>query len=149
MNNNNYVLVKEQYTNDVVYIDYKKKKGFKFTPLNKIKYDGIVVNKMIVIKPNFIEKVLKKKIKRQLDTYLQYIVNVLDNNDDEDGSKLNIVLDQIDRYKKVVMNRYRDYLEEKYIELLLKKLGVLEKEVKLKQLYNTMQPEEKKSTRRR
>jgi len=149
MNNNNYVLVKEQYTNDVVYIDYKKKKGFKFTPLNKIKYDGIVVNKMIVIKPNFIEKVLKKKIKRQLDTYLQYIVNVLDNNDDDDGSKLNIVLDQIDRYKKVVMNRYRDYLEEKYIELLLKKLGVLEKEVKLKQLYNTMQPEEKKSTRRR
>ena len=78
MNNNNYVLVKEQYTNDVVYIDYKKKKGFKFTPLNKIKYDGIVVNKMIVIKPNFIEKVLKKKIKRQLDTYLQYIVNILD-----------------------------------------------------------------------
>ena len=149
MNNNNYVLVKEQYTNDVVYIDYKKKKGFKFTPLNKIKYDGIVVNKMIVIKPNFIEKVLKKKIKRQLDTYLQYIVNVLDNSDDEDGSKLNIVLDQIDRYKKVVMNRYRDYLEERYIELLLKKLGVLEKEVKLKQLYNTMQPEEKKSTRRR
>ena len=149
MNNNNYVLVKEQFTNDVVYIDYKKKKGFKFTPLNKIKYDGIVVNKMIVIKPNFIEKVLKKKIKRQLDTYLQYIVNILDNNDDEDGSKLNIVLDQIDRYKKVVMNRYRDYLEEKYIELLLKKLGVLEKEVKLKQLYNTMQPEEKKSTRRR
>ena len=149
MNNNNYVLVKEQYTNDVVYIDYKKKKGFKFTPLNKIKYDGIVVNKMIVIKPNFIEKVLKKKIKRQLDTYLQYIVNILDNNDDEDGSKLNIVLDQIDRYKKVVINRYRDYLEERYIELLLKKLGVLEKEVKLKQLYNTMQPEEKKSTRRR
>lgn len=149
MNNNNYVLVKEQFTNDVVYIDYKKKKGFKFTPLNKIKYDGIVVNKMIVIKPNFIEKVLKKKIKRQLDTYLQYIVNILDNNDDEDGSKLNIVLDQIDRYKKVVMNRYRDYLEERYIELLLKKLGVLEKEVKLKQLYNTMQPEEKKSTRRR
>ena len=47
------------------------------------------------------------------------------------------------------MNRYRDYLEERYIELLLKKLGVLEKEVKLKQLYNTMQPEEKKSTRRR
>ena len=39
--------------------------------------------------------------------------------------------------------------DRKYIELLLKKLGVLEKEVKLKQLYNTMQPEEKKSTRRR
>ena len=69
MNNNNYVLVKEQYTNDVVYIDYKKKKGFKFTPLNKIKYDGIVVNKMIVIKPNFIEKVLKKTVRYLFTIY--------------------------------------------------------------------------------
>lgn len=147
MNNTNYILVKKQLTNDVVYIDYKKNSGFKVTPLNKVKYDGIVVNKMIIIKPNFIEKVLKKKIKRQLDVYLQYIVNTIDNGDD-DGANLNIVLDQLDRYKKIVSNKYRHYLEERYIELLLKKLDVLEKEVRLKLMY-TKEPEEKRSTRRR
>ena len=78
MNNKHYYLSLEDYNGEVVYIDYNKLKGFKFIPKNKVKYDGIVVNQMILINPSFIETVLKKKIKRKLDSYLQYIVHILD-----------------------------------------------------------------------
>ena len=57
---NTYTIVKEAYNGEKVYIDYSKLNGFKFTPKNTIKYKGIKVNSLLVIKPSFIEKLLKK-----------------------------------------------------------------------------------------
>ena len=39
-------------------------KGYNITPKNNISYDGVRVNKMIIVKPSMIEKVLKRKIIR-------------------------------------------------------------------------------------
>ena len=46
--------------------------GFEFNPKNSSEYIGMSVNKMVVINNSFIEKVLKKKVKRKLDLYLQF-----------------------------------------------------------------------------
>ena len=57
-----YTIVKEQFNGDKVYIDYTKFKGFKVKPRNNVKYDGIKVNSLVILKPSFIEKLLKKKV---------------------------------------------------------------------------------------
>lgn len=130
-----YTIVKEQFNGDKVYIDYTKFKGFKVKPRNNVKYDGIKVNSLVILKPSFIEKLLKKKVKRKLDFYLQYIISLMDNDEDGDVGNLRLALDDLERYKSIIEYKYRKYLDQKYINLLLKKMELLEHEIKMKLIY--------------
>lgn len=131
-----YTIVKEQKNGDKVYLDYSKFNGYKVTPKNNVKYEGVKVNSLVIMKPSFIEKILKKKAKRKLDFYLQYIISLMDN-DEEDGStgNLRLALDDLARYKSIIEYKYRKYLDQKYISLLLKKMDILENEIKMKLIY--------------
>ncbi|MBP3461279.1 MAG: hypothetical protein J6K21_02590 [Bacilli bacterium] len=130
-----YTIVKEQYNGDKVYIDYSKLNGFKVKPKNNIKYKGVKVNSLIIVKPSFIQKLLKKKVKRKLDFYLQYIISLMDNDDSESSSDLKLALNDLSRYKSIIEYKYRKYLDQKYINLLLKKMDILENEIKTKLMY--------------
>ena len=109
-------------------------KGYKVKPKNKIKYDGVTVNEMFVIKPSFIEKLLKRKIGAKLDRYLQKIIELLDD-DDSDAGRVSEFITELGHYREVIKNSYRRYLDQKYIELLLKKIELLEYELKKKLMY--------------
>ncbi len=141
---NGYYLVRNEYNNHDAIIDNRKLRGFQVTPKNQVKYDGVQVNHMTVIKPAFIEKVLKRKIKRRLDLYLQYIIRLLDDTENHSGGNdgIRIALNDLDRYKSIIRNKYRMYLDEKYIELLLKKIVLLERELKIKNYYYEQELEE-------
>lgn len=241
MKETHYYLTMQSKKADNVYIDYNRLNGFKITPKNKIKYEGVVVNEMVIINPSFIERILKKKIKRKLDTYLEYIVQILDDTDsygnltvknktvfyleyiieclntmeegttkevfskqtvpyikaiqtllneaqrnrvarklcqslepyldsmlnvlndtqefeletvrakfifciqemfqilmfmdDEDGNIIEMALNDLEKYRRTIINKYQMFLDKHYVELLLKKIGVLERELRLKQVY--------------
>lgn len=131
---NTYTIVKEAYDGEKVYIDYSKINGFRFTPKNSFRYKGIKVNSLLVVKPSFIEKLLKKKVKRKLDFYLNYIISIMDDEED-DGTGLNEAYNDLKRYKSIIEYKYRKYLDQKYINLLLKKIDILEHELKMKLMY--------------
>lgn len=150
--NKHYLIVKKN-NNERCFVDHKELNGFKIKPLNNVSYDGIIVNKMVIVNPSFIDKVLKKKIKRRLDLYLKYLIEILES-DDTSSTNLREVLDDVARYKSIVLNNYSKYLEEKYLRLLLKKIMLIENELqeKLKielQLKLDEQVEEKEETHRR
>lgn len=105
--------------------------GFDMEPKNKIKYEGIVVNKIVVINRFFIDKILKKRIKRKLELYLQFIIDYMDD-DSDDGSSINQILNDIKRYKSILMYKYNKYLKQEYIDMLKKKLDLIEKEFSMK-----------------
>ena len=142
-----YTIVKEQNNGEKVYIDYTKFNGYKIKPRNNIKYNGVKVNSLVILKPSFIEKVLKKKVKRKLDFYLQYIISLMDNDEDGTVGNLRLALDDLARYKSIVEYKYRKYLEEKYINLLLKKIDILEHEIKMKLIYKQEEVYELEETR--
>ena len=127
-----YSLIKEYNSYEIVNISIPSKKGYKFKPRNNNKYDGININEITVINPSFIEKLLKKKVKRKLDSYLTLAVNIIDDDDSEDGSKLEHALNDITRYKEVLLYRYRKFLNERYFSLLYQKMELLERELKIK-----------------
>lgn len=139
--NNKYILVKDPRTEEAVYINYTKDIGLEFKPKTASKEQGIRVNSLILFKPSFVEKILKKKIKRNLDAYLQEFISTIDEDESEDDTNLRIVLDDIERLKRKLKNKYRKYLEEKYIMLLNKKLLLLENEIKGKILDISMKSE--------
>ena len=146
-----YSIVKEQYNGDKVCIDYSKIEGFKFKPRNNINYGGVKVNSLMIIKPSFIEKLLKKKVKRKLDLYLNYIISLMENSDDTDPTDLRHALNDLERYKSIVEYKYNKYLDNKYITLLLRKINILENEIKAKMIYvneNTYDLEETKGKSR-
>ncbi len=149
---------KHKFAGSNISIDIKKSNGYKVTPKNKVKY-GVSVNEMFIINPSLIEKLLRKKIGIKLDNYLQYIITVLDD-EESDAGKISTVLSDLNRYQEIVKNNYRQYLDEKYIELLLKKIELLEYELKrklmqlnaynyskLQNLYSEEMTEERKRSR--
>lgn len=126
-----YYISRENKNRDIIYIDYDKYKGYNIIPKNKVKYSGIRVNKMIIVKPSMIEKVLKRKIKARLDLYLKTIVEIMDTSDD-DSSTIRGALNDLTRFRNIVEYKYQKYLDEKYVSLLKKKMEVLEYELKKK-----------------
>ncbi len=127
-----YYIYKKGNNKEIVYIDYDKLKGYNFLPKNNVKYDGITVNKMVIIKPSMIEKVLKKKIKKKLDLYLELIINFIDSDDSSSNDSLREALNDLSRYKNIVKYKYKKYLDEKYYNILLKKILLLEYELNSK-----------------
>lgn len=141
MENIKYLLIKDK-KEEKLESDLKKIPGFVFNPQNNIKYDGIVIDELKLTKPELIEKVLKKKIKRKLALYTQLIIELIES-DDDDGT-FDIVLNDLERYKRVINNNYKVYLSKKYNDLLLKKIDVLENELKTKQMFLKVNVEETK-----
>ena len=128
-----YYISREKHSGEIIYINYDKVKGYNITPKNKVKYDGIRVNKMIIVKPSMIEKVLKRKIKNKLNEYLKVIAELLEESGD-DSSGIREALNELTRFKNIVKYKYEKYLEEKYIKILNKKIEILEAELKKKMM---------------
>ena len=93
-----------------------------------------------------IEKVVKRKIKNKLDYYLQLIIANLDGNESDDDTRK--ALGDLQRYKKVVNDKYSIYLDEKYLTLLNKKIDVFERELKNNLLYSNLVSKEENLTRK-
>ncbi len=137
--------VDKNIRNNLAKIDSQSVSGFKFKPKNKVKYSGIKVDEMVFINNSFVEHILKRKIKKRLNLYLDYIINL---SDDEagDNSQLEIAINNLARYKSVIKRKYSQYLDRHYIELLLKKINLIEYELKMK-YYNYEKTEEKGKSR--
>ncbi len=140
-----YYITKSGKEGEAIFLDHEQlENGFNITPKNQLSYGGIAVQKLVIIKPSFIEKVLKRKIQKKLELYLNYIIDVIDSDDPDDGGGLNEILGELSRYQDILKYRYQKYLGEKYIELMNKKIEVLEYELKLKAMkyQNTFSYEE-------
>lgn len=133
-----YVVAKHKYDDRTVKIDSSRMNGFKITPKNEIAYDGVVVNSLLLMKPSFVEKVLKKKNKRKLEYYLQYMIALTEDDSNEDPATIAQALNDLSRYRDIIEYKYRKYLDDKYIDILLKKVNLLEHELKTKLIYKQM-----------
>ena len=126
-----YHLFKRRTKERKVELNLKKEIGYTIKPKNTMKYEGIVVNSMTIIDSYLIQTLLKKKIKKKLDMYLQFLITVLEE-DDTDGGHLMFALNDLERYRRTVINSYKKYLEDKYVKLLMNKMDLIEQELKSK-----------------
>ncbi len=133
-----YTIAKTNYNKELVVINYDKLDGFKVKPKGDINYPGVKVNSLVIVKPSFIEKVLKKKVRIKLDYYLKYLISIVDEDDSTDARK---ALNDLTRYKEIVEYKYRKYLDDRYINVLLRKIALLERELKAKAVYQKVRQE--------
>lgn len=126
-----YLIVKEKNKKEITYFEYDKLKGFSMTPKNKnIKLkDAINVNKMIIINPDFIEKLITKKINTKIKKLIDLIANVYETDEDDPAGALMIALNEVEKFKREIMNKYLDYMTKEQLKLLEQKIKILENEV--------------------
>ena len=130
--NQRFLIVKEKNSKEIKYFEYDKIGGYDIKPNAKIK-DAINVNKMILINPSLIQKMVDKKLTKKFNQLIQLLTVVYENNgDDETGSGYREVLDEISKLRIEANNKYRNYMEEQKFDLLMKQLGILEYETRLR-----------------
>ncbi len=130
MQNNHYLIVKEKNKKEIAYFEYDKLDGFNMTSKNKnIKLkDAINVNKMVIVNPSMVEKLIDKKINIRMRKLVNLIVNIYDS-DDDPGSSMMQALNEIEKFKREMINKYLNYMNKKQLSNLEDKIRMLESEV--------------------
>lgn len=145
MSKNHYILKSDSINeNTKLEIVSSSEKGFIFTPKNERNNNGIQVAKLVLINNTFIKNVIKRKTKRELDNYLLYVMNMIESEDDDSDTSL--LLADLDRYKYKILNKYQEFLDRDYIEILLQKIKLMNRELKIRQVYLDSEKEIEKST---
>lgn len=129
-------VVKKDARNDVItYMEYEKLKGFNVKPKKTLNFEDMInVNEMIIINPTLIEKLIDKKCSRTFEKILAFITIIDSNDDDNDDTTTSfaLVLDEIEKFKSLVINKYKEYMEQEKYKLVMKKIEILTKELKLR-----------------
>jgi len=144
-NEKKFLVVKTKDEKTIKYFEYNKVKGYNIKPKNTVKFeDAINVDKMILINPSLIEKMIDKKVKRKFD-YLINLMSVVCDPDNESSDGLYLALNEAEKFRTEILNKYKKYLQEEKLELLEKKLYILEDELKLRIKYLDYQLQEEKA----
>ena len=107
MKKKGYIISKNKNQESVTLINYDSN-GFNFKPLNKVKYPGIKVNSLVIVNQSFIEKILKRKIKKRLDLFVKLMITVVED-EDNDPDDVMKALNELARYKSIIVNtRYKE-----------------------------------------
>lgn len=127
-----FVVKKDARTDVISYFEYEKLKGYTFKPKDNLNVDDLInVSKLVVINPSLIEKLIDKKCKKTLEKIIK-MISIID--DEDDDGNIGLVIDMIDHFRELILNKYSDYMDKKEINLLLKKLDILSAEVKLRMM---------------
>ena len=125
------------YLVDKDYISKKYKNlilddGYSFSPhVNSEKY--IKVKKVMVVDRDMIDKILTAKFEKNFRRLVSLALNVLNDEDaSEDGTE--IVLGEVELIREILLNRYEKYMNYEKEQLFLKKLRIIENEVRMKQI---------------
>ncbi len=142
-----YLLTKDKFSKEVIYLEYDKLNGLDISPRNDAKREDVIsVRKMILIKPSFIDKVLKLKIDKKIKYFIKRLTDIEDDSTDDDLQRF---IDEVELYKMTQLNYYLNFLGLDYKNLTLKKLQLILNELKIRKhlLINFKSYESEKGSR--
>lgn len=135
MFNNKYLIVKKKNDKAITYFEYDKMEGLSFQPKNNVKmFDGINVNKVVVINPSLINKISNKKLDLRFRKIIKLLSTIYETDEDSDEG-LNEVLNEVNRLKKELINKYKKYILEEEYEMYMKKIMIINEEIKNRLYY--------------
>lgn len=102
-------------------------KNNKFVICDSVVFDIKIINKKLV--HPFIYKVVNKKYKKLIN-----LVTDLLTSEDESGTCCREALNQIERFKAEVKDRYRIYLKQEELKQMSNYLKLLQKQAKIKEM---------------
>lgn len=130
--NSKFLVVKTKDSKEIKYFDYDNIDGYNLKAKDDVHFeDAIDVNRMIIINPSFTDKIATLKLNAKFDKFISLMAAVCDM-DDDTGEGYRIALDKLNKLRMELINKYKKYINDEKYELMLKKLEILEDELKLR-----------------
>ena len=106
--------------------------GYVFKP--KTKSDSyIIVKEVKIVDPTMIDKILSMKFDKLFKQVVAMALTVINDDDATDDDAV-IVLDEVELVREILLNRYQKFLNYEKEQLFLKKLRLIENEMRVKQI---------------
>ena len=106
--------------------------GFLMASKNKIfTIQNSAICKICVVNQKLATPLANKKLTQRYQQLVGLIMELLVE-DDESGETCREALNQVERFRMELLNKYRAYLKEKELEKILEHLDLLDKEIKQK-----------------
>ena len=103
--------------------------GLNVTPKNNIKDLTIKADKIILIDPDLCESYIRKRINKKIERVIKFMIKIL-NDDGTTDDDTGLVLDELNKLKGIIINKYKEYMLESEYKALLTKLILIEEEFK-------------------
>lgn len=127
---NSYLINKGHHDDSVVSI--KELDGYKFKP-KPGNGNYIRVNEVTIVDRVMIDKILSMKFDKSFKQLVAMALTVI-NDEDADEDSAEIVLNEVELVRQVLLNRYQKFLSYEKEQLFLKKLRLIENELRMKQV---------------
>lgn len=127
----NYLINKDKKKKKIPFFDYNEINGFNLISERRKVINDISINKLIIVDKKFIEKVINKKINKKVKSLLELLASICEN-DEDSGSAMRSSLNEVEKFKRIIQNEYSIYLNKKQIEILNKKIELVEAELRMK-----------------
>ena len=156
-NKSSYYVSKNKDKKEIVCFEIENVVGYELKPKVKNK-DGIQVSKIVIVNPEFSEKIIRKKIDKKI-TYLLDQLKIIDQDDsgDNEGDIRRSLMDA-EKLILQILNKYIKYLGHTYGSLTMKKIQLITEQLRYKLYYievmkremylNQVSQEEEKESRR-
>lgn len=103
--------------------------GLSVTPNKSVPGYKITAKKLTLVDPDLREAYIKQKINKKVDRVIKFMIKIL-NDEDTSDEDAGIVLDEINKLKGIIINKYKEYMIESEYKSLLTKLILIEEEFK-------------------
>lgn len=120
---NSYVLKNSDEEKKVLL--YEEKTSYSFSPKKGYKR----VKKITVLDQEILSKILEEKVTKSYNKLIKIIYDLINSEDTTSGDIL-VTFTEIDRIKDILLYKYNKKLKKEFIDKYLKKLYLLEQELK-------------------
>ncbi len=128
-----YVIVKKPKKQTITVEEFENLKGYTVSPKKDFKYENMIkVKKITIDNPDLIKDFVDKKCKRNMTKVLTILSFVNENDDGSEGSPLMLALNEIEKFRQLLIYKYQEHLSKKEYREYLKKLEILTSEIKLR-----------------
>lgn len=102
--------------------------GFIMGSQNRVfKIDGESVRNIKVVNTKLANSVVTNQVLKKYNKLINYLTDLL-SSDDDSGETCREALNQIERFRIEIKNKYRKFLKQKELEMMSKQLLILQKE---------------------
>ena len=103
--------------------------GLSVKPKNNVRSQSIKAGEVVLCDEELKEEFIRKRINRKMDKIINFMLRILndDGTSDEDSG---MALDEVNKLKGIVINKYREYMKESEYKSVLAKLILIEEEFK-------------------
>lgn len=116
--------LKGKYKDELILNGFMMGTKDKVFTIKSYKVKNIIIYSVILAKP-----IVNSQVAKKYDKLIKYLTELLVS-DDDTGDAMREALNQIEKFRLIVKNKYRDFLEQKELEFMSKQL------VKLKKIAN-------------